>query len=817
VLITPTTPQSLATASWTFYDLPAGMYQLSGTWRTDATAPTSALAAIWVNGTPIAEGTSSNTLTGISGDNFRDDDSMWRRWQVLDGTVDIPSDGVGDVDAVVVKVIAGGGQSFHADAVRLERIDTTQIDYDANGNVIKTTDALGRISHTTYDELDRVSRTYTPDQEGNFHALVQQSVYDGYGNIKETTTGHAPFVSQTAPPPTILLPQVTARTFDSQNRLRTETLAVGSTLPLPKKTGFKYDDVGNLLEKIELPGETDQRRTSYRYDGLNRLIREELNADATGVNVHVTENSYDKFQNLTVKENPGVDPRAIENALIYDALGRTVIDTSSGQMPSGVERRAMRYSYDAEGSLIAAIDPLQRMTVNEYDRLGRRVKATTPDPDRSGPLVSRTSVFQYDVSGNLTSTANGNGEVDRNAYDSQGQLVRSSNGRGETTLRQYDAVGNLKRMVDPSTNVTTYRYDALNRKQEEVTPTGTREFDYDGRGRLWRTVDRGGRFIVYGYDALDRLVNEYWYIDVNEQSGNWSDHNQTRYDDLGGVKQQRRRNRNESNALQYVVTDAYLYDKLDRLIEHSNQSTDGNGSGPAFNEAYAYSYDAGYLRSDRLQFVGSLSVAKASTSSYIGPFGELRYVVDQGVVGGGLTSTAARVDFSYDLSGAITSSIRKTDWDAGANNYQNHVKTEYGYDDAGKLETLSHYAQELTAGVLPGYHDLVEFGYEYDLADRINQITGAWDTSIPAFSKHHGNDSSTAPVVENFTFDAAGQLIFEMSSDGAGGTYAMGTNGNRAMSTVQGFVQYSHQGQNRLVYDQKYRYAYNAEGNLEKR
>jgi RHS repeat-associated protein len=276
------------------------------------------------------------------------------------------------------------------------------------------------------------------------------------------------------------------------------------------------------------------------------------------------------------------------------------------------------------------------------------------------------------------------------------------------------------------------------------------------------------------------------------------------------------------------VTASFQYDGLDRLVAQSNQSLvdpatlssrdSSTVAATPTKTTYAYAYQASSasLRTERRQYVGSLTQADAVTYAWTNPFGELWYVSDQAVAGGSLVFATSDGQFTYDAAGRLARADRYTDWNAAAGGIRNWVQTQYAYDGAGRLASLTHQSQRRTTPTWPGFTLLVGFGYQYDLAGRISRIDTDWNTSLPAFS-------SRTDETQDFTYDNAGQLTDVESNLSAGGTgdaaYDYGPNGNRTTATEPGNYPHTYTtgSQNRVAQDGEWDFQYDAEGNLTRR
>jgi RHS repeat-associated protein len=741
-------------------------------------------------------------------------------------------------------------QAIHADAIRIERIASRSYQYDANGNLLKEIDPLGRETTYAYDELDRVVTETLPDPDGpnnvdgdlNLIAPLTTTKYDGYGNVASVLERRGNGVNQ----------RTTKYAYDSRNRRIEEIFDAGvdgTTNYLNRKTTFDYDDVGNLERRLEYaenaanPNTFDLlRTTSYQYDKLDRQTRETFNTDGddnvTTPVERVTTTSYDANGNVSGTVENANTSAALTTFFAYDSLNRVSSETAVDLPISSSSVRITRFQYDAVGQQIAVINPLLRVGRSQFDRLGRVVMSTDPDPDGAGPLESHRTLFIYDAAGQLllknngANYAPGSHEINRYAYDPQGRLVRSEDGRGDVTRRVYDAAGNLVKLIDPAGNATTYAYDGLDRKISETTAGVPRQFFYDGNGNLLYSVDRNGRAIKSAYTRDDQVWATWEYLDLTQAqlpapgSQQFIAFTNSYYDAFGRLEEERYARRNDysqASGLEYRATDSYKYDGLDRLIEHSNQSIQTtnplHSTGvPALKQTYAYAYDSSGLVETREQFIAGQFAA--STKSTYNAFGELIRQEDKETNAASAPSSIIDFEstdaaFAYLADGSLASTTRYTDWDASLGGHRNRVKTTYAYDGAGRIKNIAHSQARRTTATWPGVDtNLVDFAYGYDLADRINSQGTNWNQTLAAFA-------SRTDETQSFTFDAAGQLLSaESNIANRDSTYAYGANGNRTSVTEPGAgtAIYAPPGaNNRVSQDSTYRYVYDFEGNLTER
>lgn len=197
----------------------------------------------------------------------------------------------------------------------------TAYQYDANGNLIGTTDPLAHTTTQAYDALNR---------------LVQ--VTDPANGIAKYTYGTNDRLTQVMDPRNI----GTAYSYDGLDNLtQTVSLDAGSTT-------HTYDAAGNLITQTD----ARNKKTVYTYDGLNRLIKTEF-SDATSITYQ-----YDAGSNALGRLVKMTDPAGITQ-WTYDPQGRVITQTQT----TGTLNQVLRYGYDASGRLAQLTYPSGKVII----------------------------------------------------------------------------------------------------------------------------------------------------------------------------------------------------------------------------------------------------------------------------------------------------------------------------------------------------------------------------------------------------------------------------------------------------------------------
>ena len=403
---------------------------------------------------------------------------------------------------------------------RLSRVqdakgDTLEMNYDAEGNLVRLLDGKGSITKWQYNGVGALlKKIYADGTEQNY----------AYSNGRLSASK------------------------DARNRL----------------TNFLYDANGNLTA-IDYPNDAD---VSLSYNSLDKPISM---TDALGT----TRFGYDAAARLTSVDGPwqndtvnyAYDAEGRRSALgvqkpdgtldvtgyVYDALGRLDQITSSAGtfdynyagntsrvtqllMPNGARTN---YSYTALGEL----DVLQNVAANgsnilryDYNYDARGVRASLQEQIEADPV--KTLQFSYDVTNQLEGEAVTGGKAGEAytstyAYDAAGNRSKytktsatqnvvekssgnklnqttavntSVNGVASTSGLSYDEAGNLAR-VSSTSGSSDHVFDDANRLKAVVSKTAAgvnqskTEFVYSGKSLLQISrsfVWQGGEWVMQG-------------------------------------------------------------------------------------------------------------------------------------------------------------------------------------------------------------------------------------------------------------------------------------------------------------------------------
>lgn len=471
-------------------------------------------------------------------------------------------------------------------------VDTTTYRYDAGrqltGVIAPDPDGAGSRTPTaqrvTYRPDGQVSKTevgtvasasdadwagYTPAQEvatsydakalpikqelkaaGTTHSVTQTS-YDALGRVECSATRMDPaqWGSQAdacTPQPTGPngADRVSKNVYDAAGQVTEVQSAVGTP---DAATEVKASYTAN--GKVESVTDAENNKTSYEYDGHDRLAKTLYPVTAQGANSSSTTDTetltYDAASNVTQFKTR--DDQLITYG--HDNLNRVTSKT----LPSG-QLWNMTYGYDLQGRLKLATgngaysnsfnyDALGRMTVegnyngttsHAYDIAGRQTRLTWND----GFFVD----YDYDAVGNVTAirengAVSGAGLLASYSYDNLGRRSSVSYGNGTSRGYSYDPASRLASLMVampavPTSNLSqSFTYNpasqiaSVTRSNDsyawnghansetlstinglnQVVQQGSQTLNYDGRGNL---ISNGGASYTYNADNVLRTVSK---------------------------------------------------------------------------------------------------------------------------------------------------------------------------------------------------------------------------------------------------------------------------------------------------------------------
>lgn len=369
----------------------------------------------------------------------------------------------------------------------------TTFGYDANQNLITTTNPLGRQTITTYNADNERSGVTRPD------GSVATTGYDSAGNVITTTDA---------------LGRSTVDSYDALNR------RVSSTDPLGHTTLTGYDPAGNVISVTDPLSHT----TIYGYDAANErtsvthadggVARIGYDLDGQVITTtdplgHLTQYAYDSLYRRVSVTDPLLRTRLTGYDLAgnvittTDPLGRATVTTyDAANRPTGVARpdgSQTTTAYDADGNAIRMTDPRGYTTLDTYDVLDRLTSQTDP--------LGHTTRYAYDAVGNETAVTDPLLHTTTTGYDALNRAITTTDALGHSTITGYDLAGNVVTTTDALSHTTVNGYDAANERTSVTQADGSvLQTGYDADGNVISSTDALSRTTLYGYGAMNRVI-----------------------------------------------------------------------------------------------------------------------------------------------------------------------------------------------------------------------------------------------------------------------------------------------------------------------
>ncbi|MGW4804852.1 RHS repeat-associated core domain-containing protein [Kitasatospora sp. NPDC004272] len=630
--------------------------------------------------------------------------------------------------------------------------------YDASGNPVFQTNGA-----VTYDGYGRVTKSV--DSAGN----AETTVYT------PATGTLATGVSTTNP-----LGWVSSSTFASPRGLVTHAVDANGRV-----TDSTYDALGRRTQ-VWMPGramatQSPDRTFAYAVHGAgtqpdpSSVTTRSLREDQTYSTVV---SIYDGFLALRQTQTTTAD----------NSAGRLIASTkydSHGWQVSAAAPYADPTTAPGGTLFVENENTLPAQTVTSYDGMGRSTgtalygkahqlwQATTAHPgvdrtDTTPPPGAAATTVVTDARGRTVSST-----------------VHGGPGADATTTYTYRPSGQVASLTDATGNTWSYTYDLLGRKTSQTDPdSGTSTTTYDAQGRVATLTDGRGQTLSYGYDTLGRLVGTFdgpsttdtakqltRYVYDTLQKGYPT--SATRYVGGAGGSAYTTAFTGYNTAYQPTGTSVTIpaaegklagtytlgtdYTPNTGLVAHSTFGADGGL--PSESVGYGYNLQGGLVSSGSGRFTHYLDVANYS------PLGQ----VLQSTYGdaGKQYRTAQTYD---DTTGRLATS--RVSVETGTNALSD---TTYGYDQAGKLTTVS---DRQSNGATTPVADTQCFGY-----DGLNRLTTAWTdtagTTVPTAGQLATCNSTSpapatvggpAPYWESWQYDLLGDRTQQVQHDLTGNT-----------------------------------------------
>ncbi|MBI3021625.1 MAG: hypothetical protein HYY59_06495 [Candidatus Omnitrophica bacterium] len=600
----------------------------------------------------------------------------------------------------------------------------TQLTYDAYGNVLTVTDALGRTTTNTYD----ATGTYLV-QIRNTLGHTRELTYDPrFGTVTRSTDQNA---------------VATTTLSDPLGRV-TKVIGPTDTVALPT-IEYEYD-LATIPTKIVTHTRVQSgfplRLTHYTFnDGLGRTIQSRSPAEDPAKQVVTGAVELNPRGLVSKQWVPFLDDLSTNHRPVTLVTGHSSLATVS-------------YTYDPLGRLLTTRDPDGSTTSTAYDDWS--VTAT----DANGHQTRRTQ----DAFGRLATVE----EFSAKGLGGSAMQGGGNDGQTYTTTYAYDALGNLSQVTDARGNVTRITYDSLQRKLSMDDPDmGRWSYAYDAVDNLTSQTDARGVTINFAYDALNRLTQKSYTVpqtsDIRPQTSvTYS------YDDTAKPFSKGKLTRITDGS----GSSSFTYDQLGRL---NSEEKVIDGTRYTVNRSY-----------DLLGRLTSLTYPDGDVASYTyNPQGGIETIALDSLATG---HSPLVTDVSYNAAGQLTKIVYGNGTISDYTYNPQTLRLSSLRTMNNELRTLQDFSYAFDpVGNITAITDRVHTGtqaFQYDPLNRLTQAAGSYGTQTYAYdplgnmtskegvmmtyglvdgSKPHAVTSTSADSVQriaySLSYDANGNLI----------------------------------------------------------
>ena len=651
---------------------------------------------------------------------------------------------------------------------------TQEFTYDANNNVISTTNENQETTHYFFDKNNR--QVLVEDANGVFTRFS----YDAKGQRTQVEMG------------VDMVRDLSGNLVNLENQVSGQTEYQLASTDGAQVSKYVYDEFGQILSETDglghaLATNNTQMYQQLRIDlGLDALVENLSDADKANIeNLYRKTFEYDNIGNLTQQ----TDQQGNVTRFEYDALNRAIktINALSGETT---------FKYDGNGNQVQSTDALGRVIQLNYDAYNRVIESVQAQ-DTTAEI---TSTLQYDAFGNLLLQTEAVGTLDQRSvsyeYDLNNRQTRAINAEGHDVSYQYDALGNRIMITDAKGNSSNYFYDALNRNIKVIDAMSFEtRFEYDGIGNRIAIMDANGNRVKYQYDPTNQLVR------TVQLMGNGEDRiTEFAYDVRGNQIKMTTATGSENQEVTQFFYDAQNnlrrvedakggistqdYDRLYNQIS----STDANGnttttSYDALNRAVIITDELNNQTKISYDAVGNqLTITDANKHEVSYEYDERnRRIVSRDAYG-------VETHYQYDT---VSNQTRIT----YANGTSEQVVESFEYYDDGQLKARTDGENSRTEYFYDKNNNTTQMkdpeGYltHYTL-DENNRVTSIEDAEGGVVSYLYDNNGNRTQVIDqeghktSSYYNAANQISVMIDAEGFATSYIYDENGNRTASTL---------------------------------
>lgn len=672
----------------------------------------------------------------------------------------------------------------------------TSFTYDGGGHLSTITDPMGRVTSFTVNPSGDLIRITSPDGsverfEYSGHRMTAHVskrgfrttyAYDSFGRLQQTRW---PDGTERR-----LISQVSQSTFDPISGLGT----VEEPAPVVRPNALRatWTDAAGHPSTLAVNGfgqslsATDElgRVTTVVRDADSLATQVTLPNGAVERSVYAAGNPTQVTQEGSNGSGPDDRTRRYTWGASFNQL-LTVLDANGNVNPAtGV---TTKYEYDGAGNLIRMIDADNNTTQFAYDELGQGVSGLlgllTSVIDPAG---KRTRYFYHLASGNVGRIVDPTSRVTSFNYDAFGrphvvrtegndaiaatdqattydfdvinQVLAVTDNIGAVTRTEYDADGNVTVVRDAKTpsGITRFAYDSVGRVLTKTDPLSHSDsYSYTPNGDPLAHVDRKGQTTIFSYDNARRLLRREF------SGGGFTQYGYSVVDELTSVAD------SDSNL-------TFGYSAFGDLL---TTSTAGSPLQPSI--VITYTYDKNGNRLSMTPSTGGMVTYSPDKMDRLDAFTD--------------TSAGASFDLHYDATSRrdfITRTIGSLT-----------LRTDYAYDDAGNLRSLTNVNEGVTTPISRFQYELDSLGLRRRIIEdrfALGVVGAVHEYGYDSVSQLNDADHPTLPGLpdEAYSYDMVGNRETSAQTPGAAWSYNLA---------------------NQLLSSGEFTYTYDANGNQETR
>jgi YD repeat-containing protein len=432
-------------------------------------------------------------------------------------------DALGNINRFVFDAAGQLQHEIHADADALQsdlsatRGVVTNY-YNAFGDKVRVSDALGNLTDYAYDKLSRLTQVYHA-YTGAYAGITSNIYLNGFWKTR--------LISTTSLVLQAMLRPADVYEYDQNGRRTAVTNGDGET------TRYVYDAAGNLIKTIKPMGQV----IASAWDTQGRKIAE---VDGNG---YLATWTYNYFGQLSAHTDIG----GARYAYTYNSAGKLLSQTNT-------RGQNLSFTYDDAGQLLQIVDAqlksngasLNQITTYKYDLAGNRIVEKLSQTDSNGAqVVYQDNRIAYDAQSRMRLVEGLGGLRLNYTYDKNGNRLRQwgryINASVLAEHSYYFAYDNMNRQILVDGTAAAANTSSLSAQQGHL-------LSYDKNGNRISDTYMGNKVIVGGgqtvyvpgsYDENGVYIPPYSYDTAVTYTA-------------ASTKQ--------------LVTETYGYDGMDRLV-----------------------------------------------------------------------------------------------------------------------------------------------------------------------------------------------------------------------------------------------------------